>query len=341
MSNKEIVEKNFNRLTSSKQVHEAVLLAENSSGEFSANFGYGGKTIDTPINSASVGKLFTTACIMMLQDQNKLSLEDKVVEHFDKDTFKGLHIYKGVDYSYKLKLSDLLFQTSGLPDYEAKGGITKRVIQEDFEISTDELIEITKSLKPCFAPVGKQAYYSDINFHFLGEIIEKITQSPLEEVFRTSLFEPLGLKNTYVPVNEDYVPNVFYKDQSLDRPKLIMSLRGGGNAITTTKELMIFLKAFFSGYFFPQRLFENLSHYRKLQLSMGPLYYGGGYMQLPLNTIMTLFMGTGELLGHSGSTGSFAFYYPRKDLYFVGDMNQMANPGIPIRLVMRLALSLK
>ncbi len=57
--------------------------------------------------------------------------------------------------------------------------------------------------------------------------------------------------------------------------------------------------------------------------------------------IMTLFMGKGELLGHSGSTGSFAFYYPHKDLFFVGDTNQMAKPGLPIRLVIKLAMSVK
>lgn len=64
-------------------------------------------------------------------------------------------------------------------------------------------------------------------------------------------------------------------------------------------------------------------------------------MQIPLNTIMTLYMGKGDLLGHSGSTGSFAFYYPHKDLYFVGDTNQMAKPGLPIRLVMKIAMSVK
>ena len=74
---------------------------------------------------------------------------------------------------------------------------------------------------------------------------------------------------------------------------------------------------------------------------MGPIYYGGGYMQIPLNTLMTLFMGKGELLGHSGSTGSFAFYYPHNDLFFVGDTNQMAHPGLPIRLVMKLAMFVK
>jgi len=341
MGNKEIIEKIFKSSTSSKQIHEAALLVENSSGDFSVNFEYGGKTIDTPINSASVGKLFTTTCILMLQEQKKLSLDNLVIDYFDKNTFNGLHKLKGVDYSHKLTLYDLLFQTSGIPDYEAEGGIIKRAIREDFNISTLELIEITKTLKPHFAPLRKRAFYSDLNFQLLGEVIEKIAQIPLEEVFRNYIFEPLGLTKTYVPVEEDFVPSVFYKNKSLYRPKLIMSLRGGGNTISTSRELMMFLKAFFNGYFFPKTIFEKLSYYRKLQISMLPIHYGGGYMQIPLNTIMTLYMGKGDLLGHSGSTGSFAFYYPHKDLYFVGDTNQMAKPGLPIRLVMKIAMSVK
>ncbi len=322
-------------------MHEAILFVENSSGDFSVNFGYGKKTINTPINSSSVGKLFTTACILILQEQKKLSLDNFVMNYFDKNHFNGLHVFKKVDYSHKIKISDLLFQTSGFPDYEAEGGVIKRAIKEDFHIGTLELIEITKTLKPHFAPLGKKAYYSDFNFHLLGEIVEKVTQTPLEEVFNDYIFEPLGLTKTYVPINDDFVPNVYYENQSLYRPKLIMSLRGGGNTVTTTNEMMIFLKAFFNGYFFPKSNFEKLSHYRKLQISMGPIYYGGGYMQIPLNTIMTFFLGKGELLGHSGSTGSFAFYYPLKDLFFVGDINQMSNPGLPIRLVMKLAMSIK
>ncbi len=341
MSNKEKIEKIFYSSIGSKHIHEAILLVENGSGDFSVDFEYGGKTIDTPIQAASVGKLFTTTCILLLQEQKKLSLDNPVVDYFDKNTFEGLHKYMGADYSNKLTLSDLLFQTSGFPDYEAEGGITKRAIKEDFRISTAELVEITKKLKPRFSPQGKKAYYSDLNFQLLGEIIERVTQTPLEEIFRDYIFEPLGFTSTYVPVKGDFVPYIFYKNQTLYRPKLIMSLRGGGNTITTSRELMKFLKAFFYGYFFPQTIFEKLSIYRKLQISMGPIYYGGGYMQIPLNSIMTLFMGKGELLGHSGSTGSFAFYYPQKDLFFVGDTNQMVKPGLPIRLIMRLAMSVK
>lgn len=342
MENKKVIEKKFNSLTCSKQIHEAILLVENSSGDFSVNFGYGGKTIDTPLQSASVGKLFTTVCVLMLQEQKKLSLDNLVGDYFDKTMLNGLHTYKGVDYSHKLTLSDLLFQISGLPDYLTEGGIERRAIEEDFAISTAELIEITKTLKPHFVPRStNRAFYSDINFRLLGEIIEKVAQMPLEKVYQEYLFKPLGLTNTYQPVGNDFVPNIYFKNRSIHRPKLLMSLRGSGNCTTTARELMIFLKAFFTGYFFPQSLFEKLSQYRKLQMSKGPIYYGGGYMQIPLNSLLTLYMGKGELIGHSGTTGSFAFYYPHKDLYFVGDVNQMANPAIPIRLVMKLAMSVK
>jgi CubicO group peptidase (beta-lactamase class C family) len=134
---------------------------------------------------------------------------------------------------------------------------------------------------------------------------------------------------------------IYYKNQLLYRPEFVCSSRASGGCITTAKELMIFIKAFFGGKLFDKSLFEKLSSYNKLQFSMGPLYYGGGYMQIPLNSLLTLFMGRGELIGHSGSTGSFAFYYPTRDLFIVGDLNQMSQPALPIRLVMQIAMMTK
>ena len=335
--NKQSIQKVFDKTTKSALVHEAVLLVENSKGDFSENFCYGGKTIDTPIFTASVAKLFTTTCVLILQEQKKLSIDDLVIDYLDKNTLTGLHVFKGKDYSHLLKISDLLFQSSGLPDYLQEGGI-ERAAREDFSISTAEIIEITKKLKPHFAPSIKKAYYSDLNFQLLGEVIEKVAKMPMEDIFQKFLFKPLGLTKTYVPTGNDFVPNIYYKNQSIYRPKQVMSYRGGGNAVTTTRELMVFLKAFFKGYFFPLSLFKKLSVYRKVQMTMGPIYYGGGYMQIPLGTLRTLFMGRGELIGHSGHSGSFAFYYPEKDLFFAGDINQLAKPGIPIVLVMKLAL---
>ncbi|MDQ0230146.1 CubicO group peptidase (beta-lactamase class C family) [Metabacillus malikii] len=165
---------------------------------------------------------------------------------------------------------------------------------------------------------------------------------PLQSVYKQLIFDPLELKHTYLPCHEDeYIPNMYMNEITISRPNFIRGCRASGGIISTTRELMTFMKAFFGGELFNKTVFQHLNKYNKLQLTMFPIQYGGGYMRIPLNGFPTLFMGDGDLLGHSGTTGSFAFYYPIKDIYFVGDMNQLANPSLPIRLVMRLALSIK
>ena len=337
---KKQIEKIFDKATSSKNVHEAVLFVENSKGDFSLDCGYGGKDINSPLFMASISKLFVTSCILILQEKKKLSLDDYLVDYFNKDDLKGLHNYKGNEYSYDLKISDLLFQTSGLPHWVEESDIAERILQEDFEVRFKELLEKTKTLKPHFSPnTRKKAFYGEINFDLLIKIIENITGSPLAKVYQDYIFTPLGLTKTYLPTKiDDFIPNIYYKNESLHRPKFLTSISDG---ITTAEDLMLFLKGFWGGSLFSQSIFEKLSIYKKLQMSMGPIFYGGGYMQIPMKSIYTFFMGKGELIGHSGSTGSFAFYFPEKDLYFVGDFNQMANPGLPIRLLIKLAYKIK
>lgn len=339
------LEKIFNKTTGSNQIHESVLFVENTSGNFSYGNGYGGKSIDSPLLMASITKLFTTTCILALQEQGRLFLNDKVLNYFDDAILKGLHIYGAKEYSYELTISDLLFQTSGLPDVfeEGKDSAKNHSITEDLYITFDEMVAWAKKLKPHFAPrTAQKAFYADINFDLLGEIIEKVTDLPLDEVYRQLIFEPIGLSNTYLPKSEtDFVPNIYYKDKSIYRPNIVMSSRASGGCITTARELMIFIKAFFGGKLFSKTIFDQLSIYNKLQISKGPIYYGGGYMQIPLDGLTTFFMGKGELLGHCGSTGSFAFYYPIKDLFIVGDVNQMAKPALPIRLIIKIAMTIK
>ena len=344
-SETEKFEKVFNKFTNSKKIIEGILLIESTNGEFSLCKGYGGKELNSPFLMASITKLFTTTCILILLEQGKLSLDDKISEYFDENIIKGIHVYNGKDYSLELTISDLLFQTSGLPDVylEGKDSVRNKVIQEDFYITFIDMIDMVKNLKPHFAPRKKgKAYYADINFDILGEIIENVSGFKLSEAYKNYIFEPLGLFHSYLPENErEGIPQIYYMNQVIHRPKLVISCGASEGCITTAHELMIFVKAFFGGKIFNKNIFNSLSIYNKLQASMGPIYYGGGYMQIPLNGVISLFMGKGELIGHSGSTGSFAFYYPIKDLFFVGDINQMADAALPIRLSMQLAMAAK
>ena len=270
-----------------------------------------------------------------------MSFDDYLVRYLDKTVLKGLHIYKNTEYSLNLKISDLLFQTSGLPDFYEDGDEYKLILRSDYEISFEYILEKTKSLSPRFIPnKPNKAYYAEMNFTLLGKIIENITGMSLAKALQYYIFTPLGMINSYLATSEnEVIPKIYYKSELLYRPKFIISL--SFDAISTAIDLMKFIKAFFSVDLFSKSVFNELSIYRKLQLKMGPIFYGGGYMQIPLNSFYTLFMGKGELIGHSGSTGSFAFYYPEKDLFFVGDVNQMCNPGIPIKLIMRMAMAVK
>ena len=342
MGRTEIIKSIFNKTTSSKAIHDAILLVEDISGDFSLDLGYGGKTIDTPVFTASVGKLFTTTCVLILKEQGKLALDDPLSKYFDSSILDRLHVSNDIDYSNQLTISNLLFQTSGLPDWLGNGRDKEIFLNDDKFLSFEEKISTIKKDKRHFVPSSRSGY-SDTNFSILGKIIENITEMSLAEVCHEWIFKPLGLTKTYLPTSaEDFVTKVFYKDELLYRPNAMRAASGSGDAMTTTRELMIFIKAFFGGKLFPEANFERLAKYGKLGfLVMGGAWYGGGYVRIPLGVPEKLFMGKGELLGHSGATGAFAFYHTESELYFVGDCNQLARPDIPIALVVKLAMKLK
>lgn len=344
-NNQTTIDKVFSRMTNKKNIHEGVLLVENTSGDFSISKKYGNKDLDTPFLIASITKLYTTACVFMLMEQGKLSLEDSLSKYLKKETLHNLHMHKGNDYSRHLTIHHLLFQTSGLPDVAEEGIslLKKHFIQKDMHIDFDELLRLTKQQKPHFLPTSnKRAHYSSVNFDLLGKVLETVIQTPLHEVYKRFIFDPLELKQTYLPKNEtDFIPKVYYKDTSLHRPQFIRSARASGGIISNARECMTFIKAFFGGRLFNKNIFNELKGANKLQFSMFPIHYSAGYMRIPLGGLTNLFMGKGELIGHSGSTGSFAFYYPKKDLFFVGDVNQMSNPALPVRLAMQIAMGIK
>ena len=61
-SQKQKIKKVFEKITKNKQIHESVLIIENSSGDFSYHLEYGGKKIDSLFLTASITKLFTSTC---------------------------------------------------------------------------------------------------------------------------------------------------------------------------------------------------------------------------------------------------------------------------------------
>ena len=67
-----------------------------------------------------------------------------------------------------------------------------------------------------------------------------------------------------------------------------------------------------------------------------PLQYGGGLMRFQLPRWMTLWRPTTELIGHLGSSGSFAFHAPGPDIYLAGTFNQTDLPRRPVGLMLKV-----
>jgi hypothetical protein len=89
------------------------------------------------------------------------------------------------------------------------------------------------------------------------------------------------------------------------------------------------VRAFFEGQIFDKALFERMLHWNTIFF---PLRYGYGLMNFKLPRFFSL-RPTPEFIGHSGSTGSFAFSCPAQSLYLAGTVNQIADPAKPFFLM--------
>ncbi|MDZ4752336.1 MAG: serine hydrolase domain-containing protein [Flavobacteriales bacterium] len=298
---------------------------------------------ESTIYLASTTKLYTTALILKLRYEDKLSLDDKLEKWFAPEVLKGLHVYQKVDYSYQITIRQLLTHTSGLPDYfqqktqKGKSLIEQLQLGQDQKWSFDDVLAMTKKMKPAFAPdsTGK-ALYSDTNYQILGHIIELENNQNLETVYGEQIFKPLKLSNTCLFTSKTSNPpkDFYFKRTPLHIPLAMSSFGPDGGIVSTAEESMMFLKAFFGGFFFPKKYFDEM--YSKWNHIMFPLEYGIGIMRFKLPWFFSPFKKFPIIYGHSGLSGAFAFYCPDKELFMTGTVNQIANPGTSFKQLMKV-----
>ncbi|MGB0429591.1 MAG: serine hydrolase domain-containing protein [Bacteroidia bacterium] len=287
---------------------------------------------------ASTSKLYTSAVIFQLLDEGKLSLDDRISDYLDASIMDELHLLDGKDYSNEITINHLLSNTSGLPDYfEGKGGDGTKLVDElmggnDDSWTFEECIAISKTMEPEFAPGAEgKALYSDTNFQLLGIIIEIITGISISEAYQTRIFEPLGLSQTflYLDENDTRPKKMYYKKEELDIPKAMTSFKADGGIVSNASESMIFIRAFYNGGLFNEKHIEDGAVFNKI---FYPNEYGVGYMRYKLPD----FYNVPYFIGHSGLSGAFAWYCPEKDAYITGTVNQLNKPGTSYRMIIKM-----
>lgn len=309
----------------------------------------GGKVLmtpGTPYHVASITKMYTATVIMKMTRSGEIDLEAPISEYLSAELLEGIHVIDGTDRSDQILVSQLLAQTSGLADYfEGKPKDGASLVNDlkqgrDRTLSIEDIVAIVRQLQPEFAPGvggGRKAYYSDTNYALLGAIIEAATGATVAYAFEEKIFNPLGLADTYVFDRTQTQPApaaLYFKDRALEIPRAMSSFAPDGGLVSTVADSLAFVRAFFGGELLTEKEVALMT--RRWNRIFFPLQYGYGLMRFRTPRWMSPFKAAPELIGHSGSTGSFAFHNPRQDAYVAGTVNQMDNPRRPYPLMSRV-----
>jgi D-alanyl-D-alanine carboxypeptidase len=159
--------------------------------------GYGKRSLEagnpvgpeTPFAIGSVTKQFACACILLLAEEGKLSVDDKVAKFYPDLTRAG-----------EITLYQLMTHTSGYPDYYPLDFVDRRLSKP---IPVDSLIREYAGGKLDFEP-GTRWSYSNTGYMILGRVVEKASGLPLGEFLRRRILVPAGMEHaTFEPSQGD------------------------------------------------------------------------------------------------------------------------------------------
>lgn len=130
----------------------------------------------------SISKQFTAAAILLLQEQGKLSLDDKVAKYLPDLTRAS-----------EVSIRQLLSHTSGYQDYWPQDYVMPMMLKP---VTVKQILD-TWGRKPLDFDPGARWQYSNTNYVIAGVIIEKVSGMSVLDYLRAKVFEPLGMKSVY------------------------------------------------------------------------------------------------------------------------------------------------
>jgi len=135
--------------------------------------------LETVFEIGSLTKQFTAACILLLAQDGKLSVDDKVSKYLAE-------IPPGWS---NITLRHLLNHTSGIKNYTGVDGFELRR-----HLTQQQFIKALAALPPDFAP-GEQWKYCNSGYNLLGFIVENVSGKNYWTFLSERIFGPLGMSS--------------------------------------------------------------------------------------------------------------------------------------------------
>jgi D-alanyl-D-alanine carboxypeptidase len=204
---------------------------------------------DTIFPVGSISKTFTAIAVLMLQEEGKLSVTDKLIKYFpDYPSGEGI------------TLKHLLQHTSGIKEIVTIEPFKSNQMKD---WTPQQLIAIMKTQPLDFEP-GQKAQYSNSGYILLGLIIEKVTGLPYADFIEQRITKPLGMSNTMMGSNSLLIPRraagyVFSgKTHKNAESVSISSLYAGGGIMSTPSDLVKLMRVFKGTVFLKQKSIDEM-----------------------------------------------------------------------------------
>lgn len=134
-------------------------------------------------------KPYAAVTLHTLVDEGALSYDDRVVDHWPAFADDGSE-------KAETTVRQVLSHTAGLP----QGEIDQR---PDRWGDWDACVEALEGMDPVYPP-GERAAYHPLTFGWLvGELVRRVTGTPIEAAARERVFDPLGMVDTGIGLRAD------------------------------------------------------------------------------------------------------------------------------------------
>jgi len=222
----------------------AVLVSQNGEILYQKGFGYASLehhvpvTVDTKFRIGSITKQFTSSAILKLQEEGKLSVNDKLSKYIP-DYPRGDEV----------TIYHLLTHTSGIHNFTNKPDFLNYVT---VGIKLEDLVNSFKNDEFDFNP-GEKWSYSNSGYVLLSYIIEKVTGGFYGDYLKDKFFTPLSMNDTgvyqYGPILEHEAFGYTYVDGKLQKARNWEGSRvaGAGSIYSTVGGLCRWNEAIFNG----------------------------------------------------------------------------------------------
>ena len=288
-------------------------------------------TADTIFDAASLTKpVVTGSLIAMLSETGQIDLDAPVARYLPEWSAGP-----NPEWRAKVTVRHLLTHTSGLPahrDYyktlKTRREIVAHALAEPLAAEPRSSAVAGASLQ---RPGGSASEYSDIGFILLGEIIERVTGRPLDELAAERIFGPLGMHDSMFRPRASLKTRIAPTERDADFRKRLMQgevhdenawamggVAGHAGMFTTAADLAAFCQMMLNGGIYGhQRLLRRST---VEQLTTAEAVSGNtrtlGWMMRTAESSSGRYFSS-RSFGHTGFTGTSIWIDPEKHLFVV------------------------